>query len=67
MDEANEAEEIQHLKEEMEKSVEAMKIDINDAEALFAKQKEIDEAGFYQQTGEIFGKEQAEMVLMFPA
>lgn len=60
LDEANEAEEIQHLKEEMEKSLKAMKNDINDAEALFAKQKEIYETEFYQQTVETFGKEQAD-------
>ncbi|HEY9802397.1 MAG TPA: hypothetical protein V6D25_18695 [Leptolyngbyaceae cyanobacterium] len=54
LDEVNEAEEIQHLKEEMEKSLKAMRNDINIAKNLIVGQQRIDEVEFYQ------------MVLMFP-
>ncbi|MCC5636619.1 hypothetical protein LC593_12245 [Nostoc sp. CHAB 5844] len=45
LNEATEANE-QHLNEEIEKTLRDMRTDINDGNALFARQQEIDEAEF---------------------
>ncbi|MGH1393196.1 MAG: DUF6883 domain-containing protein [Trichormus sp.] len=58
--EATEADAEQDIKEKIEKSLRAMKNNIQDANALLAKQQEIDEAKFHQQMTEIFGTEQAD-------